>query len=161
MMRAIVCLLAIMLMASCSSGVTGAATPSPSEADLLAMATQIDSALDVAYNNRDIDGFMKHYLNSSDLVVVDGGKFLKGYVAWRQEIERQFKEVNPKVRFYLSEKHNIVKGDHVYGWGYYKVLIPVENAPDKVVNGLYTSVKAFQGGKLVTVMETYVRTAGS
>jgi ketosteroid isomerase-like protein len=128
----------------------------PSEEELLEKANAIDSALDEAYNKHDLDAFLKHYLKTSDLVVVDGGKFFNGYDAWRKEIQGQFDKIGSSpVKFLLGEKHNIAKGDHVYGYGHYKVVIPVKDAPDTVINGLYTSVKAYQDGELVTVMETY------
>ena len=130
----------------------------PSEADLVAMANKMDEGLADAYNKRDLDGFLKNYLQTPDLVIVDQGRILRGFVAWRQEIMNQFKAIGAKkLTFDLLEKHNLAKGDHVYGFGTFQVLTIAEDGSPQLFKGIYTSIKAWRNGKLVTVMETYTR----
>jgi len=128
----------------------------PSEDELLAMAKIFDGTRADAYSKRDLEAFMKHYTKTPDLVVVYGGKFLNGYDAWREEIQSQFHKIGASpVKLLLSDQHNIVKGDHVYSYGNYKIILPMKDAPDTIINGLFTSTKTLRDGQLVTVMETY------
>jgi len=103
-----------------------------------------------AYNKGDIEGTMAHFWHSPDMIIMDEGRILQGYDAYKADLERMLAARKPGEKFELFEKHEIPLGETFVTHGRWRYVIP-----PKTYEGLFTNVKALKDGKWVIVLSHY------
>lgn len=145
-------LIAMLLQVACNRDIQ-------SPAELLAQAANIDKQSIISFNSGekgDLEGYLSHFWNSPELVIVDVGKLILGFEAWKSEIISQLNQRGAS-RFSYTQSENIVQGNFVIGHGRYKYVLEKLGAPPKTYEGIYTDVKAMRNGKMVIVTAHYSR----
>jgi ketosteroid isomerase-like protein len=132
--------------------------PKPGSEDMKP-AEALDPKGPEAYNKKDADAYMANYWVSPDLVVEDTGHILRGWDEWRSYIVPQMQSKAEGAKFEITEAHNTPMGSVVLGFGRWQFTYPGKGA--RVVEGIYTNVKALRNGKWVLVMDHYSPAAPS
>ncbi|MBD3179640.1 MAG: DUF4440 domain-containing protein [Candidatus Latescibacteria bacterium] len=111
-MKKIICLF-LLLFVSCAENA----------AESEALRDEIDKVLTSqvqSWNEGDIDGYMKYYLNSRELTFYSGGKLLSGWENIRQMYTEKYVEKEMGTLKFLGYEIEILSGDSAYvmgAWG--------------------------------------------
>ncbi|MCS6803733.1 MAG: DUF4440 domain-containing protein [Acidobacteriota bacterium] len=106
-----------------------------------------------AFNRSDLDGVMKHYWNSPNLVTIfPDGKVNKGWNETRQALQQFFDQIEWH-RLEFTDGGHWVSGKDVYGWGIGTHTIKWKNGPETKVSLHSTDVRQKIGGKWVYVRD--------
>jgi ketosteroid isomerase-like protein len=112
----------------------------------------MDKEFVAAFNNEDLDGIMKHYWNSPQLVTMYPDGDYVGYDALKANWQKTFDEV--EVKKFEVPQHNIEVGHHMaYDWGTWNYTFQPVGGPEMNISGRYLQVWAEKDGKWVIVAD--------
>ena len=154
MIRASLCLSAVMLYSACAPAAPPPpATPAgPTPDEMVAAANALDQRFLDAFNKGDADALMATYWNSPNLVSFPPDAMMThGYDATKTGTVEMFKNLAGGRLEFLT-MHNDAHGDVVLGWGTWRLTSPGKPKP-QIIEGRYSDVKAMRGGKWVYLMD--------
>lgn len=141
----------LLTLASCGNEAKKDATPST--ADLMAAANELDSLFLVAFNSGDAEAIMKLHWNNPDLRAYPPGEMqVNGFDAVKAGYVRDF-ALSKGAKLEYTNANNIPFADGVVGYGTFKWTMPMEGAEPMVFDERYTEVKAMKDGKLVIIVD--------
>lgn len=141
----------LLMLASCSNETKKEATPST--ADLISVANELDSLFLVAFNNGDADAIMKLHWNSPDLRAYTPAEMqVNGFDAVKAGYVRDF-SMSKGAKLEYTNTNNIPFADGVVGHGTFRWTMPIEGSAPMVFDGRYSDVKAMKDGKMVIILD--------
>ncbi len=100
-------------------------------------ALQVVEGQLIAYNNRDIESFLKYYHNDIEMYTLSGDLILKGIESLRQRYVERFK--NEKLHCHIAKRmilgNKIIDYEEIEGMiedGLHKVIVVYEIRDDRV-----------------------------
>ncbi len=141
----------LLTLASCNNGKRNEATPTT--ADLMTAANELDSLFLVAFNNGDAEAIMKLHWNSPDLRAYPPGETqINGFEAVKASYVRDF-TMSKGAKLEYTNANNISFADGVVGHGTFRWTMPMEAGAPMVFEGRYSEVKAMKDGKMVIILD--------
>jgi ketosteroid isomerase-like protein len=120
---------------------------------MIAAADSLDRRYVDAFNKDNADSLMAVYWNDPRLVSIGlDGSAPQGWDSTSAEWHASM-DGNPSATLEFVESHNEAVGKLVLGWGRWRLTTPSDSGPPHVIEGPYTDVKTFAGGRWVKVMD--------
>jgi ketosteroid isomerase-like protein len=113
-----------------------------------------DQGFTKAVNSKDVEGIMKYYWNSPDLIAFYPDSEYKGYDAVKKSWEDFFKNA-AEVHLTITDSHvKIVNNSTAYDWGHFEFSVRSLNPPDTMkAKGRFLEIWEKKEGKWVLTVD--------